>query len=367
VLQRVYNLYVVLLRSHKRFIFAGFLNILSSFITLMFTLLLVWKFKLYGFFAALLFHYAFLLVLLHIRTSYRFRFRLSLAGLKPLLSLGSAVLISDLLRTAMQSIDRIMIVKFLGYSELGVYSIALMASNYLYMLPNMLGIIFFPHLQETFAQRDSRHDLEKYLREPTLCIAFFFPFLLGFVWILSPWLIRMLLPQYVEGLAALRYLTLGSFFMALTHVFMNYMITIRRHWALIPLQGVLVIVGFVSAGLILENDRSIERVALVMSVLYGLYFVLLCTMAYQSLRHLAGAFWLQLRILGIFLWIMTALRISSLPAAGHAEDLPSALARFLFFALLMAPILGWAQKETGILTTIRHAIAEIYQKRKITK
>jgi len=366
VLQRLYNLFIVLLRAHKEFMLVGALNLFSSALSVVLTILLTWKFKLYGFFASLILNYVLVLALIRARTPYRFSFFWSAKRLWPLLSLGGAILVSDILRTILTSIDRIMITKYLGFEALGIYSVALMASNYLYSLPNMIGIIFFPHFQEVYARQDRPKDLEKYLREPTLSLAYLFPCFIGLVWIFSSRLVPWLLPEYASGVPALRYLILGSFFLALTHPFSLFIITVRKHWHLVPLQGIVIGLGFAVTGFCIQRGWGIEGVA-VASVLISVLFFL--ALSVVSLREVCG--WTQvgslyLKVFLAFSYFAVVLCLLEPPVGTQQMGILHLSLKYLTFLLLMSPLLFFLEKEAKVVSTLWEMIKDRGRRKKVS-
>jgi O-antigen/teichoic acid export membrane protein len=360
ILQRLYNLFIVVIRSHKQFIFAGWLNIISSALTLVLSVSLAWKYGLYGYYAAAVLTSAILLFIIFTSTPHRFHFDFRIKPLIPLLSLGLAVVAGDLLRSVLTSIDRIMITKYLGFEALGHYSIALMAGNYLYSLPNMINVIFFPHLQEAFAKRDSLQDTERFLRVSTLCVACLFPYFLGLVWLSADWLIPILLPKYIQGIPSLKYFVLGSFFMAVTHPFISFLITAKKHWALIPTQAAAVALGFTLIGTALHLQMGIEGVA---AAAAGTYFFFFLLVAIFSLREIPGirSVSLIMSITAPFVYatvlLLTLDRFLTIPgAAGFFIS-------FTLFAVLMIPFVLVADREAKLIATAGSILRDLFQKK----
>ncbi len=353
LLQRIYNLYVVLLRAHKAFVFAGLLNFFSSVLGLVLALGMAWPFKLFGFFASVLLNYLLCLAILHWKTPYRFSFLFSWKKILPLFDLGFAMLVSDVLRTFLTSADRIMIAKFLSFEQLGIYSVALMANNYLYSLPNMFGVILFPHFQELYAQRDNPQDLVKYLVKPALGLAFLFPLPLAVVWIFSNWLVPAFLPAYRDGLGALEMVILGSFFMALTHPFSNFLITVRKHWLLIPLQILLIASAYGFSGWFLHAGRGIEGVAIASLITAFLNFIFFSAASFKILKLRQGVLMFYVQVVLSFVYTLAALLAVAWITRGLEEThLGTAFLQTLLFAGFALPLLALAERETGIL---RHA------------
>ncbi len=364
LLQRIYSLFVVLLRAYKEFIFAGILNTASSVTGLICTIVLTWKFQLYGYFASMILNYVLMIAIILWRTTYRFSFHLEWKPLVSLLSLGISMVVSDVLRSVLVSIDRIMIAKFMGFAALGYYSVALMAGNYLYTLPNMLSVIFFPHFQEAYAKRDSAHDLEKFLRVPTLCFAYLLPFLIGFVWIMSMWIIPILLPQYTSGIPALKYYILGAFFLALTTTYWDFMITIKKHWTLIPLQGFAIAFGFGITWLFIRLDWGIEGVAVADVLTCLVQFLILSFMSLRQIHKPKTMMVLYLKVFAAFCALLFALWISDHLFMSWPASLIKFAVQFLAFMVLLSPLLWLAEKEAGVLTTLRHLLADFWAKRR---
>ena len=365
VLQRVYNLFVVLLRANKEFIFAGLLNIVSSALSVAFTFVLTWKFKLYGFYAGMISNYIVLVYFIFSKTRYRFSFSLSWKAILPLLSLGSAVLIADILRSVLVSIDRLVITKHLGFEALGIYSVALMADNYLYSLPNMFGVIFFPHFQEAFAKRDNPKDLLRYLIQPTLSIAYLFPLVIGLVWCSSDWIVRALLPQYQAGIPALKILALGSLFFALTHSFYTFLITVKKHWLLIPVHAVAVLFGFAINEFFIRRGGGIEGVAIAEGLISVFYFVLLSAVCLREIANLSETLGIYLKVSGISLYFTLILmgldRILATKIGGGPLLFVVEYAIFLIF---MLPLCRQAEKELHIFSTVKNLFLDYLKCRK---
>ncbi len=363
VLQRIYNLFIVLLRANKEFFTTGFLNIASSFFSLVFTLVLTWKFQLYGFYAAMLLNFALMIALIYGRTAYRFAFNFHWEGLKPLLTLGVAVLITDILRSVMTSIDRLVVTKYLGFEALGIYSVGLMADNYLYSIPNMFGVIFFPHFQEAFAKRDNPRDLQKYLLEPTICLAYFFPIAIGLVWCASSWIVPWVLPQYQSGIPALKLLSLGTIFLAFSHSFSTFLVTIRKHWLLIPVIAVPTTAGWGINLLFISKGWGIEGVALAEGIISALYFIVLSAVALVRILPLRSILRFYGKIAALFVFFPAVLFTGDFLTRSVTGSFRAFVIQFVFFSACMLPVFLLGEKETHIFSTVRQMFSDKFSKK----
>lgn len=351
--QRVYNLFIAYLRSLKEFAFVGILNIVSSALSVVLTLILTWNFKFYGFLAANILNYIFIVTAIEFFKPCGFRFFLSWKPLKAILSLGTIILIADLLRTIVVSLDRMIIAKFLGFHELGIYSVALMADNYLFMLPNMMGVILFPHFQEALAKRDSVKDLEKYLLEPLWALSGFFPFIIGAVWFASDWLVPIVLPQYVEGIFALKILAVGSIFLAMTHSFNTFLITVRKHSFLIPINLIAIVVGLGLNFCFLQMKWGIEGVALAETILSFVYFLLLSAPCLKMLFPFKKIIKIYLQFFfGVCYWVIGFFAIETF-FQFMTPSFVKTLIQGLCVLLVLLPLAFWTDRKSGLIDSLK--------------
>lgn len=357
--QRIYNLFVVLLRAHKEFVFVGILNIISSVTSVVLTIALTWRFSLYGFYAAMVLNFLLNIGIIMRKTKYRFSFLFDWKALTPLVTLGVTILAADILRSVLTSIDRLVIAKWLGFEALGIYSVGLMADNYLYALPNMFGVIFFPHFQEAFAQRDHPPDLEKFLIKPTLSIAYFFPVIIGFVWCSSMWFVPAFLPKYIPGIQALKILCLGAFFLAFTHSFSTCLITLRRHVLLIPITGASIVFGFVLNWLFLKQGWGIEGVAAAEGLISLVFFILLSWFSMRETSSGENIGKMYIKIFLIFIYFaITLWGADAFVTARISNLILRALVSFALFVVMMIPLGFAGERETGVVSTLVSLVRE---------
>jgi O-antigen/teichoic acid export membrane protein len=356
VLQRVYNLYIVLLRAFKQFVTAGVINFVSSAASVLFTITLVWKFGLYGLFASILLNYFFLIGWIHVFTPYRFRFSFSVKKMMPIWAFGGSMLVTDILNTVQASVDRIMITKYLGFEALGIYSIGLMAFNYVNSVPTMLAVVLFPHFQELYSKDDDPANLGKMLHQSTFALVYLFPVIIGLVWIISIYFVPIILPKYAGGIPALRYLCLTSFFLGLRHSFNTFIVTVKKHWWLVPMNIVMVLAAFALTGFFLYLGWGIDGVALAACATAALNFF---AFSWFSMRHLErresfGFFYLK--IMGVFIYFGGLLFALDAVLLKNEAGWLRAIAACSLYLVLMSPLLFLAEKELKILSLCKEVL-----------
>ncbi len=214
--------------------------------------ILSWRAGLYGFYAAIVFSHVFDYVYLRkcsgvsldLSWDSRRMFRLLRIGI-PIFALGFAA-------TFFNTADRVAIGKFLGLKALGVYSIALLAGRYVFLVPNLFQIVILPATLEKFGDEANIEGRRRYALLPGRIMAAYFSLTSAFIWITAPFLCAVVLPQYTAGVPALKALIFGYAFMALAQQMGHILLGFKLHPWMIP---VLVALG---AGM-LSLDRGIAH------------------------------------------------------------------------------------------------------------
>jgi len=350
VIQRVYFFQVVLLRAFKKFYLASKVMIFSSVIGIGPMLFLTWHYKIYGFYAATIFIFAMNSLYVFWKSKQRFAFTFSWSKIKPLIIVGFPIMVLMGLDIVFRSIDRIIIPRFLDFEQMGYYSLAVMAMNYLTSFPNMLNVVLFPHFQEKFSQRDNAKDLRNYVYQSTLSLAYLLPVLLAAVWFFSETIVELVLPDFRPGIFPLKILMAGVFFVSLNYPFLTLLITIKKHFVMIPVVLGLMIFASVFCIWSLQLGYGIPGVAIIMSIHYFIYFMILFRHGTRDIMQRKDSFRLFARILGIFCYFISLLlAIEILMPMPTNSVIIKNLLQFGIFTLCFSPCLILFNKETQLL------------------
>lgn len=348
VLQRIHNLLISYLRAHKDFTLISKQVIFSSVVQLISVVLLAWKFGSYGYFGAVTGTYVANIAYVQIKHPFWIRFDLNLKKIKPILALGIPLLLSGIFLVIFMSVDKLMISWKLGFKDLGYYSLALMAHNYISNMPNLIGIVLFPYFQERFGPQESEEGLTEYVLKPMLLLGGFLPLPIGLAWILSPILTSWLLPDFVPGIPALQILILGTFFLSLCHQTTHSLITTNKLNQLLKIRIAMVGFAFGVTWLLLQWGWGLNGVAAATSVSFFMNFVLLYFVGERSLeREMAKEAFRYLA--AVFLYFSSLLFLIQ-----HWIRIPGSLAletacHLLVYAVGILPLLFIKIQNTGLL------------------
>jgi O-antigen/teichoic acid export membrane protein len=264
-----------------------------------------------------------------------------------LLAVGMPMFLYVGLTFVMRSLDRVIILRFLGTEDLGFYSLAVMAIALLLYLPDSVGYVMYPRLLRRFHESGGDPDV---LREPLHqvlgAVSIVLPACCAVAYLAADDSVLWLLPKFREGVPALRILCFGAAALGLGNLSALALMVLRRQNLLIPvavgsvLLGAAAMVGAIYAGF------GIRGVAWATLAVYALHSSVMVWLVLGRLHEHAGLrLWTLFRLLaplGIAIplaWMCNAL----LPWAAHGGGpavLRTAIGMILFlvvYILLVIP------------------------------
>ena len=344
-----YNLYVSILRGDKNFSLISKVTVFNSIAMLLFVCSLTYLFKLKGIYLATLLATSASWLYIRSKTDYKLKLCFNPNLIKSLSKIGLPMLIGGIVYTVLLSIDRIMIVKMLGPAFLGYYSIAMLALTYVYTFPNLLAIVISPNMQEDFGKNDSRERILEYVKQPSIILAYMFPLVLAAAYYAIPLLVEYVLPKYIPGIASMKMLLIGCFFISLVPLAQNFIIAINKQIVLIPITAAAVFTGLVLNYAMIKMGYGITGVALSTSIAYFVCFVI---MYFYVLSHCEKFFMILLSFVTICAPFLYALIIVF--ALEHFVKCDNITRRTIIhapvFLIAYSPVLWYANKKTMFLS-----------------
>ena len=351
----IYNFYLSTLRGYKKFSFLSRLIVFNSLITMILVVVLVSSYSIYGLFFAILVSVLLSVVYAAIHTRYKIKFEVEPKRLIALLKIGIPLIFSGFVFSILMSIDKIMIVRILGAENLGFYTIAIMGVAYANTLPSTIGIVLFPRFQERFGANDNVEDIKKYLLKPVLVLSYSFPTVLGVIYFVVPVLVHYILPDFAPGITSFKILIIGCFFLSLTPISSNFLITLNKQLRVAGLTIIAVIVSILlNYYFIKVKGWGIEGAAIGTCIGYFSHFALL---GFYSLSHFMK-FKDMLRYLltpfAVFLYLVAAILLLEYKINIHQVILEGMFKTALVIIFTL-PILFWGNKEFGFFRHLKDA------------
>lgn len=168
------------------------------------------------------------------------------AGLEgmDLVQIGLPLYLFNLSTLVTRTIDRLVVLRFLGTEALGYYGVSVMALTFLMYLPDSVAYVFYPQLLRRFAEGGDepaaiRDDVVRVVRVVALLV----PALGGvaFLWVHDA--VLLVLPKYAPGVPSLRVLCFGATGLAVANLASIVLMTVGRRIVLVPAAVFLAAVG----------------------------------------------------------------------------------------------------------------------------
>lgn len=349
-LQMFYSYYKELLRIDKRIKPVNVAMVLFSVINCLFSIMLVARFRLYGVYTAFLLAYGISIAYILLNTRHCFRLRIDRAVTRHLLKIGIPLMLINLTGAALQSADKVMILKFLTLTELGYYGISMLFIGFILYIPLATQFVTYPYLLEKFGQTQEAAALRSYIIPPTILLSYLISFSIGIILITIHLPIKYFLASFLPGLDAIKIIIAGNFFYALIHLPVNFLVTLRKHNKVILIQSLLLILNIILNYVFISSGMGIKGVALGTTISY--LFLTTIVMGY-AVKHLIkewaalAKFFITLYFPFIYvlsiIFVLNTFMIKN--AGGLANDLKLTSLKLLFFIIFSAPILRYIQKQ----------------------
>jgi len=163
---------------------------------------------------------------------------------KKLVKVGFSVLIVVEVSRAWAYLNRTLIFLMMGERELGLYMLYPMMFPALNLLPNAVHQVVYPRLTTMYGRTGSVRQVTRYALRPILLLTVAMTPVVAAVWLLLPWGVGLLLPKYLEGVAAARWAVLDVFVLCLMQVRMVFFTIKKQHWVFLSiLLGIASYVG----------------------------------------------------------------------------------------------------------------------------
>jgi O-antigen/teichoic acid export membrane protein len=268
IAQQLFLFYQFLLRAEDNFTLLSRVLVIAVVVELAASVALVYWLGFNGIFYGLLASSA--TVLLICMTAERHvvsRLELDFQLIRRLVRIGFPIMLTVLSYGLLTSVDRVMIITFLGSESLGYYAIGPLAITAIGSIPMAITQILFPKSSERYGATDDPESLAGFVRIPTLATAHAMGLVLGLAFILLP-LITLLLPKYAPGIPAARILFVGFYFFTLQGPCANLLITINRQMQYLARMLSALALGVALIGTALIIRTGIEGVAVATAMTY---------------------------------------------------------------------------------------------------
>ena len=352
VIERLYAFYIVSLRARNNFSAVSKAVLFDAVIFLILTITLVKYFKLYGLYATVclttIFNIFFIRKFAHYSVHLSFNFK-RLVGI---IKYGLPIFLSGFSNFFLRSIDRIMIAAMLGVSEVGYYSIALMARSQMVGFANNFASVTIPAMLGTYAKEEKIEHIRKFVTVSPNTISYLIAPVLGLIFFSIEPFVKLVLPQYIMGIVAAEVLLLDIFFRSCESQASQFLIALgKQSRILLPINIVTLIFNVFFNLFFIKVGWGITGVALGTALASTLNFM---TLQFCAMRHFANAKSIIVYIIKFLiplLYIITIIIILEIimPNFNHYAR---AFCGVIAISLFSLPLYYYVNKKTSVLSII---------------
>lgn len=232
-----------------------------------------------------------------------------------LVRLGFPMMIVGLSYSLMTTLDRVLIINFLGSEQLGYYALGPLVLAALTYVPATINQVIYPKLGERYGATGEARSVAGYVIRPTVITAYLMALVLGGAYLGLPLLLH-LLPKYKAGLPAARILFAGFYFLSLVGASANLLVTINRQMQYLVTLCAAIVLGLLLNFAAIFAGWGIAGIAATTSVTYFLYAAGI--IGFTAWRYL-GLSRMQLQRLTWRIALPYALAVASLAVALQIE------------------------------------------------
>jgi len=203
-------------------------------------------------------------IVMYFNTSYKdARISINYRLLKDILVSGSPLLISSLIWTVVNSIDKFLILGFIDTEALGMYAIAQNAFSYMILIPSALSQMFYVKMGKEYGASGDKGKLNTIAVKFTMILAAITSCMSIFAYYFVPDLVKWAMPNYIEGVKAAQILIVGLAMYATTMINSNILTILKKNRALLNNSIYMCVFNAIcSIGFIFITGRRIESIAL---------------------------------------------------------------------------------------------------------
>lgn len=208
-------------------------------------------------------------------TSFRPSLTLDWSVLRPLIKAGFPIMVAGLLYSLLTTVDRWMTLKFLGVEQLGHYTLAILCVSVLSLFPAVIGQQMYPRMAFRYGETHDIHSLQPLvIKQSLIATAVTLPVVLA-TYILLPYLVQYILPDYAIGIIPARILLVGIAFIPLAGGVANFLNTVNKQMYYLIVQALAVALNFGFSFLLVKSGRGLQGVAIGATASYIFYACLL--------------------------------------------------------------------------------------------
>lgn len=356
--------YETALTALKRFDIVSKAKIIFPLISVILTLILVPRFKIYGVYLT-----AVLFVLLYssyfyFKKPYKLKLCFDIREWFRLVRMGFPIMSVHFLQGNITNLGGILVLLLLGKTNMGYYSVAMLAGRFLMYFPNSITMTFEPYMFQKYGETHNILDIKKFLIKPALVMSFLFPVILAFYYTGVTFFIRYFLSEYVVAIYPFFIILIARFFISFSPTTFAFVTAINKQRRLIPIYIIGIAIMAASSLVLINNGFGILSIPI--GLLLSFFFIGSAIFLYAMKHYVKSTIkcvsYLLTLYLPLFYTLLVILFINTvvINSSEVLLDVARLFIRFGMLCLFSLPVIYIAHKKTGIL----HDVAGIIRRKR---
>lgn len=292
---------------------------------------------------------------------FRFKWDFDLRECRSLINIGFAINLSSILGTLFYNADKMVIGRFLGFEQLGLYTIAITAITTTSKLPSSFSIVLFPYLQEEYGRHKDIALLRDKLLRSLSCIAILLPIFLVFVFLFMSVVVHYFLPKFINGIPAMMVLVFGYYFMLLKDIPHTILYTVNKQKYIVATLCILMLLYIPAILFLATGGFGIIHIAYATAMVYLLYFLGMFMLGFRQIMRPKEQGLLFLSVLAVYAYaIISFIVINRFTEFGSVFT--GAVLKMAIFTIVYMPLLLYIEKKEGLL---KHVVSLVLKKTKV--
>lgn len=278
-----------------------------------------------------------------------------------LLKIGIGLIAVGFVHTVFLTSEKWVIVRFLGFEYLGYYSIAILASEAITVIPKLISHISFTEMQNVYGEAGHTKafilKMQRYVSRLTLYAAYLIPIAIGFAYIWAEWLVLKVTPRYTPGITCMYIVLVASLFGGLSFFSYNLLVTLNKYLLLLPLLLLSTATIFVCSLFFIRQGWGLNGVAYATVIGYFLFFVIVSLVSLKNIHSLAEILILYVKIAGIVTYYLVLIMLCR--TIRFPSRVVSLLVQTLVFSFGVTPIAIRVERRLQLLKKIMRGTQDV--------
>lgn len=354
ILQNVYTYHRTVLRSHNHFKELGQQQVLLAAVSLVLAVLFVYYLRYEGRLIAAILTQAVILIYALYRNPWIVIPAFNLSEIWSVIRVGLPILMSGFVLSLLATIDRLMVITFLGEKQLGYFGLAILLTSAVTLIPSMANQVLYPRITHQYGSTDnSIEQLRTFVLIPPAILSALLPILIGSLYLSLPLIIRIFLPAYIPGISAARIVIVGIFFFGILGLTDYFLVTIGKLRVYALFGCIALFFNIVLDYLFLKLGYGIEGIAVGGTLIT--YFLYSCIVIGYALSHYTkqlmdwvrffSRLWFPFVYMVVLLWFLEMVVNQMIKTDSNLQLLLSTIVKVFCYMLFCLPLMYVVYKE----------------------